>query len=222
LLKKRVKDEFKGVKVYGNSSIGENCIIFPGVILGFPEAEFLKLGDPEKASYPGVILGKNAIIRSYTIIYSNVKIGNNFKCGHNVLIREKTRIGNNVLVGSHSIIEGYSEIGNNVSIQSNVFIPTYTKIEDFVFIGPGAILTNDKYPIRTNEKLEGPIIRKGASIGAGAMIAPGVEIGEGAIIGMGAVVLKNIPPWKIAAGNPAKVIKDVPKNMRTLNRIRKI
>lgn len=96
------------------------------------------------------IIGKNAMIRSNSIIYNDVEIGNDFKTGHGVTIREKTSIGNDVLIGTNTVIEGHTTIGDNVSIQSNVYIPTNTIIEDYVFIGPCACFTNDKYPIRVD------------------------------------------------------------------------
>jgi len=117
-----------------------------------------------------------------------VEIGNNFKTGHGVTIREKTIIGNDVLIGTNTIIEGHSSIGNNVSIQSNVYIPTNTIIEDNVFIGPCACFTNDKYPIRVDFELKGPIIKRGASIGANSTFLSNIEIGEGAMVAAGAIV----------------------------------
>lgn len=164
------------------------------------------------------IIGANAFIRSNTIIYDDVEIGEKFKTGHGVVIREKTLIGDNVLIGTNSVIEGKCTIGSNVSIQSNVYIPIKTTIEDYVFIGPCACLTNDKYPIRIDFDLKGPIIRKGASIGANSTFLSGVEIGEGAMIAAGAIVTHDVPPYYLAIGSPAR-IKPLPKHLRTVNKI---
>ncbi len=165
------------------------------------------------------LIGENGIIRSGTIIYCDVVIGDDFRTGHNVLIREKTELGNDVLVGSSTIIEGRCKIGSNVSIQSMVYIPTNTLIEDFVFIGPDAVLTNDRYPIRTeNRELIGVKLRKGCSIGANATILPGVEVGEGAMVAAGSVVTRNVPEWYMALGCPAR-FKELPEKLKELNRI---
>lgn len=216
--------ESRKLKIYGKSEIGENAIISENVILGYPQwdilKEIFKQGKKiEEWDFTGVKIGKNCVIRSNSTIYSNVEIGDNLRTGHNVLIRERTKIGDNVLIGTNVVIEGDVVIGNNVNIQSNAYIPINTIIEDYVFLGPSVILTNDKYPIREKRKLVGPRIRRGASIGAGAVILPGIEIGEGALIGGGSVVTENIPAWKIALGVPAKVTGDVPKNMQVLNKI---
>lgn len=173
------------------------------------------------------IIGDNAIIRSGTIIYPNVKIGNNFKTGHNALIRDDVEIGDNVLVGTNVVIEGRVKIGNNVSIQTGAYIPTDVIIEDNVFIGPHAVMTNGKYPIREPElkikeslagRLIGPILRKGVSLGANCTILPGVEIGEGAMVAAGAVVTRDVEAWKLAIGVPAKIV-DLRYDLKNLNDI---
>jgi len=210
--------------LYGKNSIGQGSRIMENVILGYPDRELLDKieregEDIESYLYQGVIIGENALIRSGAIIYCNVRIGDNFQTGHNVLIRESTSIGDNVLVGTNVIIEGNTAIGSKVSIQSNVYIPTNSVIEDFVFIGPNAVLTNDKYPLRKEEnRLSGPILRKGASIGANSTILPGIEIGEGALVAAGTIVTKHVAPWTLAIGSPARMM-ELPKELRGLNRI---
>ncbi|MGC9516936.1 MAG: acyltransferase [Methanomicrobiales archaeon] len=164
------------------------------------------------------LIGKNPLIRSNTIIYDDVRIGDNFKTGHNVIVREKTNIGNDVLIGTNSVIEGHCHIGNNVSIQSNVYIPTNVLIEDNVFIGPCACFTNDKYPIRVDYRLKGPIIRRGASIGANSTFLSNVEVGEGAMVAAGAIVTRSVPPWYLAIGAPAR-IKPLPPYLKVPNKI---
>ena len=211
-------------RIYGDSTVGINSSILENVILGYPDGQILNAIHSrgikiEDYQYQGSNIGENALIRANTIIYCNVNIGRNFHTGHNVLIRENTMIGDNVSIGTNSVIEGNSSIGNNVNIQSNVFIAINTVIEDFVFIGPNAVLTNDKYPpLRKGSSLNGPILRKGVSVGANAVILPGVEIGEGSMISAGAVVTKDVPGWKLAIGCPAEVT-DLPEDLRVLNKI---
>ncbi len=189
-------------------NVPENSNIQENVTLGLKYNELSK---------PPVI-GKNAFIRSNTVIYDDVEIGNDFRTGHGVVIREKTKIGDNVLVGTNSVIEGQCNFGNNISIQSSVYIPTKTLIEDNVFIGPCACLTNDKYPIRIDFDLKGPVIRKGASIGANSTFLSGVEIGKRAMVAAGAIVTRDVPPNYLAIGSPAR-IKKLPEKLRTWNKI---
>lgn len=214
----------ESARIYGKSTVGIDGVILENVILGYPDRQILKTIHSEGIRiedyhYQGSSIGENALIRANTILYCNVRIGNNFQTGHNVLIRENTVIGDNVSIGTNSVIEGNSNIGNNVNIQSNVFIPINTVIEDFVFIGPNAVLTNDKYPpSRKGVNLGGPILRKGVSVGANTVILPGVEIGEGSIISAGAVVTKDVLEWKLAMGCPARVT-DLPEDLRVWNNI---
>jgi acetyltransferase-like isoleucine patch superfamily enzyme len=202
--------------VHKNVSVGENAVIQESVHIGIPARKYL--GMPEE-KWPVTFIGDNAIVRAGSIIYCAVKIGNNFQTGHNVMIREEVTIGDNVLVGTNTVIDGTTRIGDHVSIQSCVYLPTYSTVEDYVFIGPGAVFTNDKYPIRVEPRLAGPVIRRGATIGANATVLPGIEIGEGAVVAAGAVVTRNVPAWSLALGNPA-VVKDLPQKLRTQNIIK--
>ena len=210
-------------KIYGRTSIGKNAIIGENVIIGYPTSDILKKCASSGKSLDGIdfrgaVIGDNAVIRSNSTIYTDVKIGDDLRTGHNIMIREETVIGDNVLIGTNTIIDGHTMIGNNVSIQGNAYIPLNVRIEDNVFIGPCAVLANDNYPIRKKSDLRGPILRHGASIGANATLLPGVEIGEGAMVAAGALVTRDVPPWKLAIGFPAR-FKELPQELKTLNTI---
>jgi acetyltransferase-like isoleucine patch superfamily enzyme len=199
---------------YGVNTLGEGAQVFEPVTLGFPSRD--KIG---KTGFIGTVIGKDCILRSGTIIYCDVTIGDWFQCGHNVLVREGTQIGNRVSIGTATIIEGNVVIGNNVNLQSMVYIPTNTRIGNDVFIGPNAILTNDRYPPTGIGGLNGPDIQNGAAIGANAIILPGVCIGEEALVAAGAIVTRDIPPHMLAIGAPAR-IKKLPDALahRTISR----
>ena len=183
---------------YGKVHIDERTIVGDNVIFGHREGGELRIGE-------------NSIVRSGSVVYSGVKIGDNFKSGHNVLIRENTEIGDNVLVGTNSVIDGDCKIGNNVSIQTGVYVTRYTVIEDGVFLGPLCVTINDKY-MKYGAELKGPIIKRNARIGANSTIFSGITIGEGAIVGAGAVVTKDVANGDIMSGNPARSMKVFNKN----------
>jgi acetyltransferase-like isoleucine patch superfamily enzyme len=185
----------KNVIQRGKIILGSAVIIGDNVILGHEEEGMLTIGD-------------NAVIRSGSIIYSGVKIGKNFRSGHNILIRENTEIGDSVLVGTNSVVENNCKIGSDVSIQTCVYITTNTVLEDRVFMGPCSVTANDKY-MQVGDRLEGPTIKKGARIGANSMLLPGITIGEYAVVGSGTVVTKNVPPNTTVVGNPARELKKV-------------
>ena len=198
------------MKEYGINIIGEGAQIFEPVTIGFPSRE--NIGT---TGFSGSTIGHHAILRSGTIIYCDVIIGNNFQSGHNTLIREKTRIGDRTAIGTATVIDGNTSIGNDVSLQSMVYIPTNTTIDDHVFIGPNAVLTNDRYP--PSGCLKGPIVKTGAAIGANATILPGVCIGAGAFVAAGSVVTYDVPDHMMAIGTPAR-IKELPKEMLKFRR----
>jgi acetyltransferase-like isoleucine patch superfamily enzyme len=185
---------------YGLNKVGIGAQIFEPVTLGFPSREAMG-----KSGFTGTTIGENAIIRSGTILYCDVIIGDHFQSGHNVMIREKTRIGNRVAIGTSAVIEGNTIIGNEVSLQSMVYIPTDTVIGNNVFIGPNTVLTNDRYPPKRIGGLQGPQILDGAAIGANATLLPGVCIGEGALVAAGAIVTRDVPAHMLAIGAPAKI-----------------
>lgn len=190
---------------YGINSIGENAVIFDPVTIGFPSRQ--NIG---KRDFNGVTIGNNAVIRSGTILYCDVLAGNSFSAGHNVMVREKTVIGDNVSLGTGVIIEGNCEIGSNSNLQSLVYIPTNSKIGNHVFIGPNAVLTNDKYPPHGGQNLSGPTISDYAAIGANVTILPGVHIGKGSLVAAGSVVTRDVPEKTLAIGSPARM-KELPE-----------
>ena len=129
--------------IRGEVKLGRGCIVQENVIIGSEDGS--------------TVIGEDAVIRSGTVIYPQTRIGNRFRTGHNVLIREKTVIGDDVLIGTNSVVDGNCTIGSRVSIQTGVYITVNTTLEDDVFMGPCSVTTNDKYMGRGAE-LKGPVI----------------------------------------------------------------
>src|SRR5450756_1921226 len=191
-------------KLYKNVKIGKNAVIEDYVIIGVPPTG---KSDGEL----GTIIGDDAVIRSHTIIYAGNRIGKNFQTGHHTLVREENTIGDNVSIGSSSVVEHHVTIGSNVRIHTGAFVPETSILEDGCWRGPHAVITNALYPLSPNVKkeLKGAIVKKDAKVGANATLLPGVTIGERSLVGAGAVVTKDVPPDKVVAGNPARIINDV-------------
>lgn len=198
--------------------IDSNCIIRSGVYLGADSVvgancilgEYLMDFYLKKVKHiHPLCIGENAHIRSGSIIYAGSEIGDYFQTGHRVTIREKSKIGSHVSVGTLSDIQGNCDIGNYVRMHSNVHIGQLSKIDDYVWIYPYVVLTNDPTP--PSNKFVGVHIKSFAIVATGSVILPGVEIEEDALVAAGAIVTKNVEKYAVVGGNPAKQISDVRK-----------
>ena len=154
----------------------------------------------------------------YCRIAPDVKLGADVKIYAFVNLYGCT-IGDETKIGTFVEIQAGASIGRRVKISSHTFICEGVTIEDYVFIGHGVMFINDAYPRAANPDgtLQTPadwvcvptLIRKGASVGSNATILCGVTVGEGAIVGAGSVVTKDVPPYTIVAGNPARVLRKI-------------
>lgn len=188
------------VTIKEGTSIGANCI------LGEWTAD--RFSDHNVKVKP-LVIGKNSIIRSGSIIYSENEIGDNFQTGHQVTIREKTKIGNNVSVGTLSDIQGNCTIGNYVRMHSNVHIGQLSRVDSFTWIYPYVVLTNDPTP--PSDRFVGVHVKPFAVVATGSLIMPGIEIGQDSLVAAGTIVTKNVADYAVVAGNPGKQISDVRK-----------
>lgn len=141
-------------------------------------------------------------------------IGEGTRVWQFVVIMKGAQIGRNCNICAHTLIEGDVVLGDNVTVKSGVYLWDGTRIADDVFIGPNATFTNDAMP-RSKvypEQFNGITLQRGASIGANATLLPGVVVGEYAMVGAGAVVTKDVPPYAVVVGNPAKIIRVIDRN----------
>ncbi|MBU2704620.1 N-acetyltransferase [Zooshikella marina] len=141
-------------------------------------------------------------------ISPTASIGVNTKIWNNAQVRDEAIIGNNCIISKDVYIDTRVEIGNGCKIQNSVSVYFGVTIEDDVFIGPHTSFTNDKTPraFNNNWEVTKTQIKKGASLGANCTIVCGVNIGEYAMIAAGAVVTKDVEPYTLVMGNPAKKV----------------
>lgn len=156
----------------------------------------------------------------YCSIAPDVKLGRDVKLSKFINLYG-CEIGDETKIGAFVEIQKNSRVGNRCKISSHTFICEGVTIEDCVFVGHGVTFINDSYPraatrdgqLQTEKdwKVERTLVKKRASIGSGATILANVVIGENAIVGAGSVVTRDVPPDTIVAGNPAKVLRQVPQ-----------
>lgn len=143
------------------------------------------------------------------IVDEGCEIGEGTKVWHFSHIMTGCRIGMNCNIGQNVVVSPEVILGNNVKVQNNVSIYTGVTCEDDVFLGPSCVFTNVNNP-RSAVNRRGQYLKthvgKGASIGANATIVCGHNIGDFAFVGAGTVVTKEVPPYALVVGNPAKQI----------------
>lgn len=150
---------------------------------------------------------KNYFVHESSYIDENVEIGQGTKIWFFCHVQSGAVIGDKCNIGQNVNIANNVKIGNNCKIQNNVSVYEGVELEDDVFCGPSMVFTNDITP-RANIRREykHTVLRKGCSVGANATIVCGNEIGRYAMVAAGAVVTKNIKPYALVMGIPAKQV----------------
>ena len=159
-------------------------------------------------------------VHETAIVDDNVDIGEGTKIWHFSHILSKTTIGKNCSFGQNCVVGGSVNIGNGVKVQNNVSVYEGVEVEDDVFLGPSMVFTNVINPrafIQRKDEFKKTLLKKGCSVGANATIVCGVTIGEYALIGSGAVVNRDVKPYALMVGVPAKQIGWVGISGNTLN-----
>jgi len=150
---------------------------------------------------------KHYFANETAVIDAGCKIGRDTKIWHFTHVMPDCVIGEHCNLGQNVVVMPGVVLGNNVKVQNNVSIYTGVICEDDVFLGPSMVFTNVINPrsaVNRKEQYKKTLVEKGATIGANATIVCGITIGQFAFIGAGAVVTKNVAPYSLVVGNPAR------------------
>lgn len=142
-----------------------------------------------------------------SIIDIGAKIGNGTKIWHFCHVMSTAEIGSNCVLGQNVFVGNKVQVGNNVRIQNNVSLYEGVNCEDDVFLGPSMVFTNVINPrsaVERKNEFKPTLVKMGASVGANATIICGVTLGEYCFVGAGAVVTKDVKPYALMVGVPAK------------------
>jgi UDP-2-acetamido-3-amino-2,3-dideoxy-glucuronate N-acetyltransferase len=141
------------------------------------------------------------------VVDEGCKIGKGTKIWHFSHIMSGSELGENCNLGQNVVISPGVVLGKNVKVQNNVSIYTGVICDDDVFLGPSMVFTNVINPrsaVNRKEQYGSTIVEKGATIGANATIVCGIRIGKYSFVGAGAVVTKDVKPYALVMGNPAR------------------
>jgi UDP-2-acetamido-3-amino-2,3-dideoxy-glucuronate N-acetyltransferase len=162
------------------------------------------------------MIDSTARIHPTADLESGVSVGPRTSIWHRAQVRTGARIGAECVIGRDAFIDEGVVLGDRVKVQNLALVYHGVSVEDGVFIGPNAILTNDRYPrsitasgelARADDWTVSPIhLRHGCSIGAGAVVVAGADVGRFATVGAGAVVTRSVPDHALVAGSPARRI----------------
>ncbi len=184
--------------------IGPFCVVHDDVVIGpgtTIEAH-CEIGHPTpRAGGKPLVIGPGSRIRSYSCFYAGSTFGAGLHTGHRVTVREGTQAGVDLQIGTLSDLQGTCRIGDHVRFHSNVHIGQLSTVEDFVWIFPYVVLTNDPHP--PSEQLMGVTVERFAVIATMSVVLPGVRVGTGALVGAHSAVNRDVPPDTIVAGSPA-------------------
>lgn len=161
-------------------------------------------------------------METYLAISSDVTLGENV-CLAKFINLYGCTVGDNTKVGAFVEVQKNAHIGKNCKISSHTFICEGVVVEDNVFIGHNVTFINDLYPRATTAggdlqteadwSVGKTLVKQGASIGSSSTLLCGVTVGEHSIVGAGSVVTKDVPPFSIVAGNPARVLRTINKEV---------
>ncbi len=149
----------------------------------------------------------NSFIHETAVVDDGAQIGNGTKIWHFCHVMGTAQIGESCVLGQNVFIGNKAVLGNNVKVQNNVSVYEGVVCEDDVFLGPSMVFTNVINPrsaVNRKEEFKTTLVKKGATIGANATIVCGTTLGEYCFIGAGAVITRDVKPYALMTGVPAR------------------
>jgi UDP-2-acetamido-3-amino-2,3-dideoxy-glucuronate N-acetyltransferase len=146
-------------------------------------------------------------IHETAIVDEGAVLGEGTKVWHFSHVMGTAEIGKNCILGQNVFVGNKVKLGNNVKVQNNVSVYEGVVCEDDVFLGPSMVFTNVINPrssVERKNEFRSTLVKRGATIGANATIICGVTLGEYCMIGAGAVITKDVLPFALMVGVPAK------------------
>jgi len=218
------RSEAARVHSIGPCSVGPSSLVDESVVLGYPaKASVARHGDLRQST--GARVGESCILRSGTVLYEGVQVGDHVQTAHHVVIREHVQVGDGCVFGSSSVVREYARLGKNVRMMENVVVCEGAILEDDIFIGPGVVMTAGRHMTGAlqaagkmsqeqatvlegwSDDIPSVYVESGVRIGSNAVLLAGVRLGKECVVAAGAVVTFDVPAGTTVAGNPGRVMK---------------
>jgi acetyltransferase-like isoleucine patch superfamily enzyme len=200
-------------------TVGDDCTIMDGAVLGRPPLSTGNLNRPTTSGYRPLIIGAGSIIGANAVLYHGSRLAERVLIGDLASIREGCILEDRVVIGRGVLVMYDTTIGEGTRVIDGAILTGSMIVEHDVFIGPGVrtVNDNDVYLKRFGLvpfSVQGPVIRALAVVGTGANIAAGVEIGRGALVAPQAMVTRDVPAWTVVAGVPARVVRPIDSDIQ--------
>jgi UDP-2-acetamido-3-amino-2,3-dideoxy-glucuronate N-acetyltransferase len=205
------------VVVHEGTVIGDRCSIEDHAVLG--KRPRLARHSQAHGDVGVLELGAGASVGTGAVVFAGARVEADAILGDQCFVRERALIGAGSVIGRGSVVDNDVVVGARVRVQTDVYLTAFTLVEDDVFVGPGAITTNDDTMARHGgggdfeggrDSIRGATLRRACRVGGGAVLTPGVQIGEEAFVAAGAVVTRDVPARAVVMGVPARFVREVP------------
>jgi acetyltransferase-like isoleucine patch superfamily enzyme len=199
------------VVVHDGTVLGDGCVVEDHAVLGKRPRLARSSAARGRGDVGALELAARVTVCSGAVVFAGASVAAEAILGDQSFVRERSSIGAGTVIGRGSVVDNDVVVGARAKVQTGVYLTAFTLVEDDVFLGPGAVTTNDDTMSRhgAEEPLRGAILRRACRIGGGAVLTPGVEIGEEAFVAAGAVVTRDVPPRAVVMGVPARVVREV-------------
>lgn len=198
------------VVVHAGTVIGDGCVIEDHVVLG--KRPRLARGSSARGEVGPLRLAERVTVCAGAVVFAGARIERDVIVGDQSFVRERSSVAAGSVIGRGSVVDNDVRVGERVRVQTGVYLTAFTVVEDDVFLGPGALTTNDNTMARHAPAmpLRGATLRRACRVGGGSVLCPGVEIGAEAFIAAGAVITADVPARAVVMGVPGRVARHVP------------
>lgn len=209
------------VTIYPQVHIGAGCRILDNAVIGRLTHRTAAVHRATPDEYQPLHIGAGSVIGCNAVLYTGLRLGERVLLADGASIREGCIVADEVLLGRYVTLNYNAQVGARTRIMDYSHITGNAVVgEDcFISIHVGTMNDNAVYLRRFDlhdgdEDVQGPHIGHYAVLGAGVMVNPGLRVGDGAMLGTGAVVTRDVPPWSLAMGVPARVLRPIEASTR--------